>query len=238
MVDKLAPIPTDLLDGDIRKTILSDVKRGHFDALGVATPCETLSPLRESPPGPRPLRSLEYPEGLPHKKLTASEVQQLQDANELINFSADVVAAQTKQIKPFWIENPDHREKLDLWKLPRIMQIVNHGLVDKIRFDQCRVGAEVPKPTILATAGLDFAELKGLRCNHPVREWTKKDGAKYKASHESLVQRWRKTGNDKWERASKALAEYSEELNKIIAKAMLGADGERIERLRRGKSSA
>ena len=43
---------------------MKDIRAGVYDALGVATPCETFSPLRENPPGPRPVRDLEHPLGL------------------------------------------------------------------------------------------------------------------------------------------------------------------------------
>lgn len=238
VVDKVAPISTDLLNGDVRSTILSDLRRGHFDALGIATPCETLSPLRESPPGPRPLRSLEWPNGLPAKQRSKSEQKQLKDHNELIEFSAEAAQIQSKLLKPFWLENPDHRDKLDLWKVPCVRQVVNTALITKTRFDQCRVGAEVTKPTILAHYGMSFDSLNGLHCNRKMRVWKKKDGSEYKACHESLVHRWRQTSEDKWERASKALAEYTPEFNKVIAEAMLNAEGERIAHLRQGNSSA
>ena len=72
IVDKVAPEPTDVLSEHYLDKILADTETGMYDVVGCATPCETLSPLRESPPGPRPLRSLK-PDGLPSEELTESE---------------------------------------------------------------------------------------------------------------------------------------------------------------------
>ena len=64
VVDLLADHPADLRNDKIYCKIIDDIRDKYYDVLGVATPCETFSPLRESPPGPRPLRSLRHPAGL------------------------------------------------------------------------------------------------------------------------------------------------------------------------------
>ena len=64
---------------------------------------------------------------------------------------------------------------------------------------------------------------------HGHREWTKSDGAKYKAAHESLVQRWR-TGDTG--------SEYTPRLNARIAEAMLETETPRVDRLREGDREA
>ena len=188
--------------------------------------------FEREPPGPSPLRSLEWPNGLPKKQLTAAQRQQLDEANQLIQLTADVCLAQRDSNRGFWIENPNHREKLDLWKLDNIKDVVNHGLVSKARFDQCAFGAEVTKPTIVAAYQMPIEEIDGQKCDHPIREWTKSDGSKYKAAHESLVQRWRTTDTGKTERASKALAEYPPALSQQIASIMASAGTPRAQKLR------
>eukprot|EP00969_Alexandrium_andersonii_P230786 10192963-Alexandrium_andersonii.AAC.1 len=43
----------------------------------MGTPCETFSRARTGPPGPRPLRSSEFPYGLPKDALTPGEHEQV-----------------------------------------------------------------------------------------------------------------------------------------------------------------
>ena len=57
LVDLLGPVTTNLLVEKVAKEITKDVQAGLFEVVGIATPCNTVSPLRETPPGPRPLRS-------------------------------------------------------------------------------------------------------------------------------------------------------------------------------------
>ena len=106
-----------------------------------------------------------------------------------------------------------------------------HALVDKAKFDQC--DAEVTKPTKIAHFGMDLSVLKGVRCGHEPRTWTKPDGSEYVAKHESLVQRWRTNDQGIQERASKALGAYPPKLCSIIAGAMVGTDLPRPNRLRK-----
>lgn len=201
---------------------------GVYDVVGLAT----VSPLRENPPGPRPLRSLEHPDGLPKKSLTADEMAQLDGANALFDFTAEVVKEQRKLGRPWWIENPDHREKMDLWKTTPIKKVVNTANVDKARFDQCTFGAEVTKPTILASYMMDLSKIHGRNCQHPVKTFKKEDGSEYRAKHESLVQRWRQKEDGARERASKALGEYPPALCKAIARATYFVETDRAVKLR------
>ena len=54
------------------------------------------------------------------------------------------------------LENPDHGEKLDLWKIPIAIKWLDDHLIKTIHFDQCRFGAETTKPTTLASYLLDL----------------------------------------------------------------------------------
>ena len=75
VVDILGPTTCDVLDSENYRPILKEVQDGVYDCVGIATPCETLSPLRENHPGPKPLRDLAHPEGLSRKKLSKAEQQ-------------------------------------------------------------------------------------------------------------------------------------------------------------------
>ena len=52
VVDIVGPTTCDVLDSDNYRLILKEVQDGVFDCVGIATPCETLSPLREIPQAP------------------------------------------------------------------------------------------------------------------------------------------------------------------------------------------
>ncbi|CAJ1428913.1 unnamed protein product [Effrenium voratum] len=210
VADPEGPIPVDLLDGKVRKAILADVTKGFFDA----PPWESSSPFEENP-----------------------ERAQLKDANSLVELTAAVAQEQLNHLRAFWIENPDRGEKLDIWKTSWLQPLLKNALVTTANFDQCRFGAEVTRPTKLAEYGHDFMDVMGLRCNHSSsREWTRPDGSKYYAKHDSFGQSWRETSAGKRQRVSQTLAEYPAELNKRIAKGMLATDGHRVAKLRSGTS--
>ena len=218
-VDKVAKIPCDVLDSQTQSDIKSDISDGVYDCVGVATPCETFSPLRENPPGPRPLRSLDKPMALEKEELTEAEYQQLKEGNRLVFFSAEVVTECMTACKGFWWENPDHGEKLDLWKTNLAKKVTDKSTVFTVGLDQCRLGAETRKPTKFATFLVDLLELDNTRCDHEKKEHRDSQGKPYFAAHESLVQRWRQTSSGR-ERASKALGEYPAKLNERLASGM------------------
>lgn len=218
-IDTITVVPTDILDDAVWDDISADLQSGFYDGLWIATPCGTFSPLREKPPGPRPLRSLERIEGLPHADLTASEVTILKEANILVKRTYTAAAYQNRNKKPWGIENPKHpKEKPQLWYMPLIKNLAKLRAVEEIDFDQCRTGLDTTKPTRLLVKRLNLDELKGLRCNHEVQTFKKPDGTEYRSAHESTVQRWVE-GPKGRERASKSQGEYTEELCKVLARA-------------------
>ena len=157
--------------------------------------------------------------GLNEGLLSQEEAQQLRQANEMVTLTVDALELQRQAGGAFWLENPDHRTKLDLWKVNQVKRLINTGGTLVAKFDQCRFGAEVPKPTIFATYKLNLLDVHGKRCDHPQRIWTSPSGGKYRAAHESLVGRWRETSRRR-EKASKQLAEYPPALNRRLAQAM------------------
>ena len=236
VVDIRGPTSADLLDDGVTRKIYADLRGGIY-VVGIAKPCETVSPLREKQPGPRPLRSLQKPDGLPKRELTKDEQRQLAEANNLFEFTENVAREARRARTTFWIENPDHKEKLDIWKTSWFRNIGGHALTERARFDQCWFGAETTKPIMLMVDGVPIDQIHGKRCNHPPKEWTKPDGEKYMAPHESLVQRWRTVKSDgveKKERASKALGEYPPAFNKALAEAMGRVDLPRVVNHRKG----
>ena len=218
-LDTQSPVPTDILDDAIWDDVSSNIRDGYFDALWLGTPCGTFSPLREKPPGPRPLRSKEHIEGLPQDQLTEGEIKQLKTANVLVKRTYTAAAYQNRAKKPWGVENPKHPDdKPQLWQMPLMQALAKLRNVEAVDFDQCRTGLGTTKPTRMLVKRIKLDSLRGLRCNHVMKQHTRPDGSTYTAAHESTVQRWIE-GPTGRQRASKAQGEYSVTLCKILAKA-------------------
>ncbi len=218
-IDTLSPKPTDLLDDSIWDEIRTDLINGCFKALWVATPCGTFSPLREKPPGPRVLRTVERIQGLKKSELTKAEQKQLRESNILVHRSSSACEAQRSSGLPWGLENPDHPDdKPSIWKMPEIEDLCMREDVDLTGFDQCRYGLETTKPTIFMSQKMDFSDIKEVRCNHPKVEREDSNGKKYQAAHQSTVQRWVDTEQGR-QRASRSQGEYPPDLSKVIATA-------------------
>lgn len=219
-IDVVAPRPTNILCEATWESIRTDLVAGKFEALWIATPCETFSPLREKQPGPRVLRTLEHIQGLPKEGLTLAEQKQVKESNILVSRTASAASAQSVHNKPWGIENPDHGEdKPSLWLMPAIQKLVTEKADADTRFDQCMTGLATRKPTRLASKGISLHKLKDLRCNHPPQQQTRADGTVYQAPHASTVQQWVINSQGHRERASKSQGEYTTELSEILARA-------------------
>lgn len=233
-IDLRAEHPCDVLDDRLCYEMMKDIKAGEYDALGVATPCETFSPLREHPPGPRVLRTKEHPLGLlePEFNLTKEEINQVKESNSLIATSQTAIELMLDLKRPFWWENPDHGEKVHMWSTPMAQAILDKNRVYMAALDQCVFGAETTKPTIFAHGHMNLSGIDDKRCDHPLKEFKRSDGKVYKARHESLVGRWRTNEKGEKERASKALGEYPPQLNAKLAGAMSMGRTTRLDKLR------
>eukprot|EP00435_Cladocopium_sp_Y103_P011679 s3840_g3.t1 len=219
-VDTISPRPTDILCEATWDSIRNDLITGRYQALWIATPCETFSPLREKPPGPRVLRTVEHIEGLPRNTLTQAEQKQLKESNILVRRTSSAAEAQDKTGGPWGVENPDHKDgKPSLWQMPTMVKLIDEKADGDVRFDQCMTGLQTTKPTRLVTKRMELTELHNLRCNHPIQEVTKDDGSKYRAAHPSTVQRWVTKPDGTRERASKSQGQYTAQLSEIIARA-------------------
>ena len=72
-------LPHDLRDlsNDLTWTEIDRrLRKGVYSGVGVGTPCTTFSAARTGPPGPRPLRSAEFPYGLLKAQLDPAEFEQ------------------------------------------------------------------------------------------------------------------------------------------------------------------
>ena len=69
----------DLSSDSLWETLRSELEGGRILALWFGTPCSTLSKARGHGFGPRPLRSIQHPYGLPKSELRDSEFQQVHE---------------------------------------------------------------------------------------------------------------------------------------------------------------
>ena len=177
-------------------------------------PCNTFSHARTVAPGPPPLRTAEHLYGLPG--LTPAQKEQVRTANLLAARSAEAATLLHRLGKSFIIENLERwsPQSPSIWALEEMQKVAALPGVRTLHFDQCMVGAPARKPTTLLYYRLDLRRLQA-RCNHPVREWTNPDGSTHRGAHPRTVQR---QVNGQW--ATKALAAYPAQLNKILAEAL------------------
>ena len=100
-----APIVTlDLCQPGSLAILLNLIERACVAGIHLAPPCGTSSRARELPNGPPPLRSLEFPDGLP--SLSGLDALRVKQANELYRVSALIYSLCCKKGILCLIENP------------------------------------------------------------------------------------------------------------------------------------
>ena len=171
----------DVQDEEFWTFIKELIRRGSVRFLHLGTPCSTFSMARavKMKNGPRPLRSLEHPLGLP--TLGAAEKQQALLGNTLLDKSVEAALAVLAEGGDFSLENP---EKSLLWNMPPIQFLKIMYPTFVVSFDQCCFGSLHLKPTAVLTSqallqalsarckgGHKHVPLKGKVWNKKDREW-------------------------------------------------------------------
>ena len=169
--------------------------------------------------GPKPLRNRYHPFGIPdHNGAIPRHVER---ANSIATNAIKICSAAAKRGAHVIIENPVSRGKgsqfaiqgrelhSSLWDFPPMIDFAkSHGMQVTV-FDQCRVGASTQKTTqLLCSPSVhNFVNdtLGPLVCNHGPNE------------HAQLLGKGSSDGQFK----TKAAEQFSSELNRILAKAML-----------------
>ena len=83
----------DLLRRAYREKIMAKVRQGYYQLAAASPPCGTFSRSRSANNrGPKPIRSKKFPLGFPW--LQGSSLMQARCANTLVDFTAEVLAAQ------------------------------------------------------------------------------------------------------------------------------------------------
>ena len=82
----------------------------HTTSFVCGTPCETFSAARHIQPGPKPLRSIDYPYGLPEEMLTPRQIEQARLGTYFALQSANFLREAHGRGVGFAIEAPEPRQ--------------------------------------------------------------------------------------------------------------------------------
>ena len=145
---------------------------GAVDAIVAGPVCYTFSKARFLPGGPRPLRSVQRPYGLPSAHLTSKENEQVKLGSHLAIQKTRLAGLAHGLGIGFVFENPEpssgHPSMFHLHEVIGMASLPGASTVD---FDQCHLGARSKKPTRIITLGVDLRLLHGQRCDNTRRQW-------------------------------------------------------------------
>ena len=200
---KAAAVQMDLKQSWVQKLTFNEVSSGRVDAIHMAPPCRTSSAARNIPikrklkqkgaPQPRPLRSHQFPDGLPTLKgLNRAKVQ---SANQLYDFCARLCKECEKHGVLFVVENPENSM---MWSTSFFKALVKNFRFSVV--DNCEYGSEYKKATGFLSNFLP--QRLQTRCSgkHVHKKWTID-----------------KDANGVWQFSTSKEAEYPTMLAKAIA---------------------
>ena len=135
---------SDVVDAQVWQRVLRVLREGVVFYLHCGTPCNTFSSARKDDGGPPPLRSLEYPMGLPDLSLDNWCLVQL--GNLFLGHTCEACVIVFDHGGDFSIENP----LLSLMWVTYLMDnLIFHARALAIDLEQCAFGAPSRKPTRL-----------------------------------------------------------------------------------------
>ncbi len=143
----------DLNRSDLWDRLLLRVQDRRYAFTWYGTPCETWSAARGRGVGPRALRSEAEPYGISHPSppWTEKERTQLRLGTFYMQRTFLLARAQAAAGGGFGVESPEPREGApSLFKTAEYASLKQAVNCQEARFDQCRYGAESPKPTLVA----------------------------------------------------------------------------------------
>ena len=201
--------------------IFHEIRSGTYDFVFLGTPCTTFSRARTGPPGPRPLRSVEFPYGFPKAQLKEREQKEVAQGTYFALQSLEACKICHQSSVGFGLESPKPTSGVvSIFTLPEGVEVARLPNVNYTEFDQCTLGAETAKPTRIMFWGIDLSGLQSV-CNHPKQWWTYRDWSGRTrnsfSAHPPLAGRLRDSG----EPATKAAAAYPVGLNLEIVKAVI-----------------
>ena len=166
----------DLLQVSNQKWWLARATSGQLIGAGGGPPCETFSAARHADDGPQPIRSYEYPFGLPN--LTVRQARQVYVGTRLMEFLIQMLLTLATTGGCGFLEHPQFPTWLasqgpcSVWSWTVLRWISRLQCMALVSFDQCTLGADAVKPTTLLLLRLPWVRetllSKGLggRCPH------------------------------------------------------------------------
>ena len=152
------PQAHNLCDQKVWDRIFSDIQRGRY--------LYVIMGLGHEPPGPKPLRTSEWPRGFPW--LAKSDHDEVTLANVLIDRVLQAATEQARQGHFFIIEHPEQLGvsqglvPASIWDWPEMRALVSEAQAGTFALHQCQFGSATCKPTRFVTNALDHIFWPGL----------------------------------------------------------------------------
>lgn len=155
---------------------LDRIYSGAICGVGGGPPCETYTAARHIEGGPPPLRSHDWPYGLPHNSVKAW--RQTRIGTILMRFMLTMVVAVARIGGAAFLEHPAYpvwiatKRPSSIWSSKMARWIKRLHCAQLVTFDQCLMGCEARKPTTLLLIRMqslreEILRLgKGGRCDH------------------------------------------------------------------------
>jgi len=155
---------------------IARIHAGQLIGAGGGPPCESFTAARFQDQGPRPLRTGQYPDGLP--ALNAREWQQLRIGSRLVFFIFEVYLELAIVGGCAFIEHPQwptwaaKHDPASIWATLQARLCKTMHCSSVVSFDQCVVGSCAKKPTTILLLRLDSFRHEmlrsglGGRCHH------------------------------------------------------------------------
>ena len=183
----------DLLNDSFYTGLLQSADSGAFDAIVCAFPCSTTTVARcfdasgdGGDPGPPQLRDADFPDGLPHDRLSKPYIRELINANRLLDRTIKILIAAHRSPRrtTLILENPSDRS---IPGTAQHMADVSHGsLFATSQFKQLQAAIPNSSMATFANCMLDGVRLRsislfGIRMTRR-RFWTSLTGLSFNAT--------------------------------------------------------
>ena len=129
------------------------IASGQIVGAGGGPPCETFSAARHQGNGPKPLRSSEFPWGMPN--LRPCEWKQVMVGTRLLQFIFDMLLLLAQTGGCGFCEHPQYpvwllsKQPSSIWSQPAVRALRLLHCFGVTSFDQCEFGADATKPTTI-----------------------------------------------------------------------------------------
>ena len=160
-------IRIDLTDGHGVSLLWRMLSQPNVASVHLGPPCGTSSRARDIRPGPQPLRSSKFPEGLPH--LRGVSLRRVQAANLLYRLSSEVFCYCKEHGILCSVENP---ERSYMWETKYFASLSKHHLRHQAILHHCMFGSTRKKSTRLLATYPQVNKL-AVKCNgqHEHAKW-------------------------------------------------------------------